>query len=129
MDEPASLERAYRDAVYEVDLSTGPVTLRIGHPPPQGVPCPLAIITAWNPGTARPGEAENQRANRRLEAEIAGRGLAWFPARGRDATASHVEPSFAIPGIHLEGALALAREFRQAAIVYVNEGRVSLAWC
>ncbi len=129
MSHPPSLEQLYRDAIYEVDLPGRTVVFRIGEAAPAGLPVPLALVTAFNPGTSRPCEAENQAANRRLEAEITRRGWLCFPARGRDAAATHVEPSFAIPDISPEDALALARQFGQAAIVYVHGGRVTLLWC
>ncbi len=129
MDDDTPLDQLYGDAIYEVDLPAGTVALRAGADPPHGLPRALAIITAWNPGAARPGEAENRAANLRLEAEITRRGATWFPARGRDAAATHVEPSFAILDISPEDALALARQFGQAAIVYVHGGCVTLLWC
>lgn len=129
MDDDTPLELLYGDAIYEVDLPAGTVALRAGADPPHGLPAALAIITAWNPGAARPGEAENRGANLRLEAEIARRGATWFPARGRDAAATHIEPSFAITGISPEDALDVGRQFGQAAIVYADGGRVALLWC
>lgn len=129
MSRPASLEQLYRAADYEVDLPTGTVVFHIGDAAPAGLPVPLALVTAFNPGASRPCEEINRAANRRLEAEIAHRGSSWFPARGRDAAATHIEPSFAIPDISPEDALALARQFGQAAIVYCDEGNVDLLWC
>jgi hypothetical protein len=129
MDSESPLEQLYRDALYEVDCPTGTIIVRIGEAAPTGLPVPLAVVTAWNPGAARPGEAENQAANRRLEAEITRRGWRWLPARGRNAAATHVEPSFAIMDITREGALALGRQFGQAAIVFVDSKGVSLLWC
>ena len=124
-----SLEHLYRDAIYEVDLPTGTVTLRIGEATPERLPGPLALVTAFNPGTSRPREETNRSANHRLEVEITRRGWRWFPARGRDAAATHVEPSFAITGIARDEALALGRQFGQAAIVFVDVEQVSLLWC
>ncbi len=129
MFRPASLEQLYRDAIYEVDLPAGTVVFRIGEAAPAGLPIPLALVTAWNPGTTRPGEAENRAANLRLEAEITRRGWPCLPARGRDATAVHIEPSFATTGISREEALALGHMFGQAAIVFVDDDHVRLLWC
>jgi hypothetical protein len=129
MSHPASLDQLYRDAVYEVDTSGRTVVFRIGEPAPAGLPVPLALVTAFTPGTARPGEAENRAANLRLEAEITRRGWPWFPAGGRDTTGTHIEPSFAITRISREEALALGRQFGQAAIVFIDHNGVSLLWC
>ncbi|MBE0610158.1 MAG: DUF3293 domain-containing protein [Dehalococcoidia bacterium] len=129
MSHPASLEQLYRDAIYEVDLPGQTVVFRIGEAARAGLTVPLTLVTAFNPGTSRPCEEINRAANRRLQAEITRRGWPCFPARGRDATGTHVEPSFAITGISREDALALGREFSQAAIVFVDSDRVSLLWC
>jgi hypothetical protein len=123
------LEQLYRDALYEVDLPGGTVVFRIGEAAPAGLPVPLALVTAFNPGTSRPCEEVNQAANRRLEAEVTRRGWPSFPARGRDEAATHIEPSFAISGISREDALALGKMFGQAAVVFVDGDRVRLLWC
>lgn len=129
MSRPASREQLYRDALYEVDLPTGTIIFRIGEAAPDELPVPLALVTAFNPGTSRPCEEINRAANLHLQAEIARRGWPSFVARGRDAAATHIEPSFAIPDISREDALALARQFGQAAIVFVDSELVSLLWC
>jgi len=129
MESRQHLEQLYREAIYEVDLPAGPVAFQVGAALPPALPVPLALVTAWNPGNERPGEPANRAANRRLEAELARRGLPFFPARGRDEAGAHVEPSFAIVGILREDALALARSFGQAAIVCAVAGRAELLWC
>lgn len=129
MEREGDLGHAYRSAVYEVDLPGGTVAFRIGGARPRGLPLPLAVITAYNPGLERPGEAANREANRRLEAELSRRGLRYLQGRGRDAAGGHVEPSFAVLGMPREDALALAAAFGQAAIVYVDAGGVELLWC
>jgi hypothetical protein len=129
MGPESTLEQLYRDALYEVDLPGGTVAFRIGDAPPRGLPLPLAIITAYNPGLERPGEAANREANRRLEAEMDRRGLRYLSGRGRDVAGGHVEPSFAVIGMPREDALALAAHFGQSAIVYADAGGVALLWC
>lgn len=89
---------------------------------------PLVVITAWNPGLERPGDSANRAANRRLQSELVRRGLPFFPARGRDEAGAHVEPSFAVVGIPREDALALARSFGQAAVVYLSAQTAELLW-
>lgn len=129
MHQHERLEPVYREAIYEVDLPSGTVGLRVGDPPPPGLPQPLAIVTAYNPGTERPGEAANRAANRRMAAEITRRGWESLPARGRNQSGTHVEPSFALVGVSRENAVGLAEIFGQAAIVYIGSGTVELLWC
>lgn len=129
MEREPVLDRAYRDAIYEIDLPRGPVRFRIGDSPPPGLPLPLALITAYNPGMERPGEAANRAANSRLEAELGRRGLRFFHGRGRDPAGTHVEPSFAVIGMSRDDAAALAAAFGQAAIAYAGGGRIELLWC
>lgn len=129
MDDERVLDRAYQDAVYEVDLPEGSVAFRIGDAPPRGLPLPFALVTACNPGMERPGEAANRAANRRLETELVRRGFRFFHGRGRDQAATHVEPSFAVIGMSRDDALALAAAFGQAAIVYAGADRIELLWC
>lgn len=126
----ASLARAYESAVYVAELPEGKVEFRIGAAPAGPVPdTSLAIITAWNPGTGRPAEAVNESANRQLEAALLRAGWTYYPALGRNEEGTHLEPSFAVLQIASGPALALAQEFRQAAIFYWNGRDARLLWC
>lgn len=122
------LQQLYREAIYEVDLPAGTVAFQVGTPAEAVLTLPLAVITAWNPGLERPGDSANRAANRRLQSELVRRGLPFFPARGRDEAGAHVEPSFAVVGIPREDALALARSFGQAAVVYLSAQTAELLW-
>lgn len=122
----AALERAYRDALYSVELPGGTVTFRIGERLPDVAP--FALITAWNPGHARPGDVENAAANARLRHRLTALSLRFVAADGRSPDGAHMEPSFAVFGISREAALELAREFGQAAIVWLEGGIAELAW-
>ena len=128
MDNYQSLDRAYREAVYEVDLAAGRWRFRIGDtiPPVRGRP--FALLTACNPGLSRPGEEENRRANQRLQQRLASLAVDYVAARGMSADGRHAEPSFAVFGIDREHALELAREFGQAAIVWFDGATAGLAW-
>ncbi|MCC6958490.1 MAG: DUF3293 domain-containing protein [Dehalococcoidia bacterium] len=122
----AALERAYREALYSVELPGGTVTFRIGERLPDVEP--FALITAWNPGHARPGDVENAAANARLRYRLTALSLRFVAADGRSPDGAHVEPSFAVFGISREAGLALAREFGQAAIAWFDGDAVELAW-
>lgn len=124
------LMRAYEQAVYTAELPAGRVELRVHARPTGPVPdSTLAIVTAWNPGTKRPSETENRKANDRLYAALRAGGWSFYPAGGRSADGTHVEPSFAVLGIDADTALALARQFDQAAILYWDGAAARLLWC
>lgn len=124
---------AYRTAHFVVLAATGPVTFSLagvvsgdGH---RFAGRPLAVVTAWNPGVARPGQEANERANARLEARLRRDGFAYLPAVGRSPDGSHEEPSFAVIGIDAEEARGLAEDFGQAAIFYWSGNGARLVWC
>jgi len=124
-----TLRAAYAAAVYEAELPAGRITFRVGAVPRGPAPVePLAIVTAYNPGHARPGEVDNRAANERLAATLARAGWDFHPALGRSADGRHREPSFAVAGIDVDRALAIARRFGQAAILYWNGSEARLAW-
>ncbi|MGH8128591.1 MAG: DUF3293 domain-containing protein [Gammaproteobacteria bacterium] len=125
-----ALTRAYENAVYTAELPAGQVEFRIGArpigPAPAGV---LAIITAWNPGFERPSAADNRKANQRLSDLLHTSGWTVHPASGRNLHGTHEEPSLAIMGVDPESALAFARRFNQAAILYWDGTAARLLWC
>ena len=74
------VRRTFERSLYDVHLPDGTVTLLVRRAP-LGNSGPirdrrLAIVTAYNPGRERPGEAANCAANQRLRAEIERRGRA-----------------------------------------------------
>jgi hypothetical protein len=121
------LARAYDSAAYEVDFPSGTVAFRVGEGPPREPPS--VILTAFNPGHERPPLPENEAANRELQELLDRRGIAWLPARGLNADRTHVEPSFAVLNLRRSEALAIARQFRQAAIFAWDGHRGSIVWC
>jgi len=126
--ERATLESVYRSARYVVDVGCAPASFDIGKRIPQLARQPFALITAYNPADARPTDDENERNNERLLARIERSRIAWLPARGMSRDEAHVEPSFALFGISREDALALARDFGQAAIIWFDGKTAELAW-
>jgi Protein of unknown function (DUF3293) len=129
----AATVAAYQDAVYEVELPRGLVVLTVGTTVMgdlgslTGVV--LAVVTAHNPGTRRPGDDWNARANARLEQRLVELGHTFWPAVGRSRDGSHAEASFAVPGISREVAAALGREFDQACVFYWERRQGELLWC
>ena len=126
----ADLARAYEQAVYVAELPQGRVEFRLHQRPDGPVPsAPLAIITAWNPGTDRPNVLQNAAANRQLEAALQAAGWRYWSACGRSEDGSHREPSFAVMDAAEESILELARAFGQAAVFYWDGIKARLIWC
>lgn len=128
-----ALARAYADAEYEAHLPGGTVRFRVGAAPAgataQVEGRRLAILTAYNPGHERPGDAANRAANRRLRAHLRDRGHLAFPARGSSPDRAHQEPSFAVLDVSEDDARAIGRAFRQAAVLYWDGRSARLLWC
>jgi hypothetical protein len=75
------------------------------------------ILTAWDPGDARPSEAENRANQLALEAELGDlepKGL--WDAVGVDPVSGHREEGVAVQGLALEVVLALGARHGQDAI-------------
>jgi hypothetical protein len=84
------------------------------YPDPAGRALP--VITAHNPHGAIVADEVNAAAQRRLEAELDGLGLEWWPAAGADPAWTHVEQSVAVPGMSEADALDLGSRYGQLAI-------------
>lgn len=82
------------------------------------------VMTAWNPGFARPAVAENIRANERLRAELEELGYVVWRADGRAPDGSEHEPGWIVWGMAVDQGLAVAARHGQFAIyVYDDAGR------
>jgi hypothetical protein len=77
---------------------------------------PVHVLTAHDPGAARPGAAENRRRQAALEAELADHGVMVTRAVASAEDGTHAEESAAVVGWDDDEALALARRFGQDAI-------------
>jgi len=118
---PEALQDAYLTAIYEVDFASAARRFRHGE---SGEPAPsFGIITACNPGLEVCSPEEIEARNRWLEERLDEEGLCYVSARGYDPGGDHEEPSFAVFGITLDDACALAHEFDQAAIFWWD-GRI-----
>jgi hypothetical protein len=122
-----ALESVYREAIFEVDFEGGREQFVVGTT--GSLRPPFFGITAYNAGFERPTLEENEAANRELVRMITELGVPFWPAVGRDRESTHVEPSFAVFGISEETAIALARRFRQAAVVHWDGERARMLWC
>jgi hypothetical protein len=78
-----------------------------------------AFLSAWNPASRPTDRAENDARNRQLLDDIAALGLEAIAGEGIGPTGWR-EESFFVAGLGLEQARALARRYRQNAIVFVE---------
>jgi len=121
---------AYRRTTYRVVAGECPIDIRIGSTPPSLVrlledrgAATWAFVTAWNPRSAELAPAENDARQRELAHTVATRGWTALPGLGiGDDGAWPAEESLLVLGISREEALALARRFGQAAIVFGERG-------
>jgi Protein of unknown function (DUF3293) len=75
------------------------------------------ILTAWDPGHTRPGEAENRVNQAALEAELRERGpTGSWDAVGVDPLSGHREEGMAVRGLALDVVLDLGARHGQDAI-------------
>lgn len=130
---PALLE-SYRNACYELHLSTGPVVLKVDQPCPElgellltaGV-SGAALLTAYNPGSVQRSFAENNAAQEKLKLWLLRKGYRLTRATATDP-AGHWphEPGFLVMGISFADAMSAARDFQQLAFLWCNASAVPL---
>ena len=81
---------------------------------------PAGVITAWNPGRARPGAAANREANDRLATRLALREWEVWPSDGRSPDGAFHEPGFCVWQPDVAALRALGRDFSQLAIYTID---------
>ena len=85
-----------------------------------GLSC-WTLITAYNPGLVRPGDAANEAANLRLAERRKERGYRFVPAEGVGES-GWTEPSFFVWHMTEKKGRALGLEFGQWAVVCGSPG-------
>jgi len=127
------LVNAYEATLFTVQLPSGSVLFGVGQAPLGDIRSlgtrPLTVITAYNPGSERPDEAQNRAANERLRQTLIARGTQYHDAVGQSADRSHSEPSFAVPDLTEQQAHELGLEFDQACVFYWTGKLGKLLWC
>jgi hypothetical protein len=124
-----SLIAAYRATEYRV-CANPPFVLRIGERCPALVELLArsgttggAFLTAWNPYSEPAPFAVNRNRQDKLVQIVEARGWRHLPGEGRGRDPDWPpEPSILAIGPDREEARALARDFRQHAIVWVAAG-------
>lgn len=117
---------AYRAALYQVDAAPTPFVLRVGERSlrlaelhaAHRVTC-SAFVTAWNPFSLLQADAQNRRAQARLERELADQGYVMYGGTGKDADGGWPgEESVLVIGLPREAAIKVGRAYGQNAVVW-----------
>ena len=87
------------------------------------------VLTAHNPDSERLAGAENAARHAALCACLDELGHPWLPALGTSPDGDWSEESVAVPGLDRETALALGRQFGQAAVFEVITGELRVHAC
>ncbi|MDO8731060.1 MAG: DUF3293 domain-containing protein [Actinomycetota bacterium] len=88
------------------------------------------VLTAWNPGFARPTLAINEAKNQQMLAAIQAKGFEIWPAECASPDGQFREPGFLVWAMPVELGARLAAEFEQLAIyAYSDDGERSIVAC
>ena len=87
------------------------------------------VITAWNPGDARPLRAENDAADMQLLIELKSRGCRPVRAVGTDPESEHFEESWAVVGLDDHEARTIGASFGQVAVFRIADGVQTVLAC
>ena len=105
-------------------------------PPPEVGPWPwltdrpVWVLTAWDPGNARPGEDVNRSRQAALEKELrAGEPDEMWRAVGVDPLSGHREEGVAVSGVDLGAVLALGARYGQDAIFEWTPSQWAIVAC
>src|SRR5689334_912852 len=105
-------------------------TCRLRGPEVDPLPAdPLFVLTGWNPGGIDRGRAENDEAERMLEAELASADASYWPALGRSPDDSWSEPGVAVADLDRDGACALGERYGQLAVYELTDDVVRVVRC
>jgi hypothetical protein len=89
----------------------------------------IAVVTAYNPLGRTAESDENARAQQALVSEMLDRGVLFAQAVGIALDGGWSEPSFALLETSVDDAVALARQFGQAAIFVLTPSALELISC
>lgn len=92
----------------------------------------ITLLTAWNPNSEELELAENEVAQKKLEAALHASGVEFDLAWGGslpDVTPSWREPGFVVYGWTREEAAEWGRAWGQRAVVYLDAESVELLFC
>ncbi len=121
-----SLDQAFRETGYQVQLPAQTLTLHIDQRQPaldawlsqQGLPPRWSLITACNPGARRLADADNKQRQQALQAALEGVGWHWYPSLAVDPAGKWPdEPGAWIAGMDEDAGRIVAATWEQLALV------------
>jgi hypothetical protein len=124
------LLESYTRAVYRVDCPPSPLFLVVGQANPgldrwlaaAGVSC-FALVSAANPGSVALSAAANRLRHRALRQRLRASGLPLVAGESSEGeSGGWREASLLVCGIERPAAIALARDFGQAALLVGEAG-------
>jgi hypothetical protein len=77
---------------------------------------PVHVLTAWDPGGERPGDAVNRERQSSLQEDLRPLATGVWPAVGTDPLSGHREEGVAVSGLSEADAVAVGARYRQDAI-------------
>jgi hypothetical protein len=130
------LEAAYNATSYFVDAPSGRFALRVGQASAEVDALAAAhqvvawtYVTAYNPGSVPASRECNEKRQNELEQVIAESGYPFCRGEGKGDGDWLAEPSLLVLGVREAEAVALARRFGQAAVLFGEPGGpVRLLW-
>jgi hypothetical protein len=117
---------------------TGPrSTVLLVHPAPAGsvgawpwpAPGAVHILTAWDPGGERPGNAVNRERQTSMEDDLRPLAVSLWPAVGVDPLSGHREEGVAVVGLTEADAVSLGARYQQDAIFRWVPGQWEIVSC
>lgn len=119
----------YAGAIIECEIDGRTRSLR--GPIAEALPAeaPIFVLTAYNPGGVDRDQASNDADEARLEGELAGDGVTYWPAMGRSPDESWSEPGVAVAGLDRVAACELGARYGQLAVYELTEDEVHVVQC
>lgn len=108
----SGIPREYLEVCFDADAPEG------------GWPQRFGVVTAYNSEGKVREEAENRKADARLQRRLEEEGLLHFRVTGRNREGTHREPGFGIATADQEKIRFLSREFRQLGFYWIENGIV-----
>ena len=119
----------YIDAIIEIVVDGRTNCVRGPNAGALPADAPVFVLTAYNPGGVDREDAENEAAERLLEAELAAAGIRYWPAFGHSRDESWSEPGVAVASFDRARACALGDRYGQLAVYELTDDEVHVVRC
>jgi len=124
-----SLWDLWADAVIDCEIDGTRRWLRGPDAGPLPAVAPIFVLTAYNPNGLERDAALNEADQAKLEHELTGRSLTFWPATGRSRDGSWSEPGFAVAGVDRARGCELGSRYGQLAVYELTEDEVHVVRC